>query len=199
MQQRARQQQAAVGRRIKPRVEISGLHHIGRMHQQAAHKAVVHALGRRDHPELPAVNFQHLPADGPVILVLYRFHHLLDPCPGLVQCNGGGGHQVADPEIIIFSRQADAVHRHLGCPPVLGGKAGDPGHLAHIPLADGPCIVPHLGRDAAAAVGQIQRQKGLSRRRGALGNVLEDVVSLKLVAGVHIVYQHGLLSFITST
>ena len=165
------------------------------MHKQSSHKAVVHALGRRNEPKLFTIAAQHLLTESPVVLILHGIHRFLQPLPGLVHLNGRRGHQVADPVVIVLLRQADTVDRHLGRPPVLGGQTRDPSHLTHIALADGTRVVPHLGRDRAAAVHQVQRQEGLSRRRGALGNVLQNVIPLKPVSVVHIVYQHYSLSF----
>ena len=182
VEQGPRQQQAPVDhRRVQPRQVVRRAHHVQRVHQQAPHKAVVHALSRRDGGKPLPVPVHHPPADGPVVAVLYALHHRAQLLHGRVRVDGGHRHQIPQVVPVPLLGQAQAGDNHLRGAAKLVHRAP---YLQHLPLVrrtHRPAVVPDLGLDGPGPVRQHGAEKGLSAVGDPGLGGLEDVEALRLV------------------
>ena len=187
VQQRPAEKQVAVDDLgVLPGEEIRRAQHAQRVHQQAAHKAVVHGLGRRDAGEGLPLFCEHGLGRAAVVRVPHGGDQRLDLSHGVAPVDGRGGHQLVEIVAVVPVRRADAPRRKLAAALEFRDLAA---HLDDRPGAvrrELAGVVPDHQIDRTGAIRERAGEIGLARAGRAQGGRGEDVEALDLVAELHV-------------
>ena len=189
MEQGTGQQQAAIdGGTIETGEKIGLFQHIGRVHQQTAHKAMVDAFGRGNAAEILLPPLEHHGGNGAVIVILYGLHQLPHPAQHGVSIDGRRRCQGRQVHGLLGTAQPQGVDAQLERAHKLGDGAGDVDDAPGILLTDGAVVVfPQLGVHGAAGVLQYGAEEGFSVFVGLGVGGLQKVEALHFIVDTELI------------